>query len=937
MDEVISDLLSNIKEAKTRKKAIIELLKFKSEFLLETEYEDVRYVYKKMEFLDHLLNNEIFRNNLELLNGESDDEFIIILFELNKILIYIEENINVVNNKTDAIIEILKLEKFFPKVNDKNRKNISLIHSILKNNKITQNMNLIYNDIDQNDQGFLNVIINKYMIHIQKTKNYDKLVNYTTIEKYYSSICEIYPICDKYDNDYLLRKYKKTNSKKLKEYIMCSNMRLVIKHVNTDNYNSNNKEELIQEAIIGLYEAIDRYKLEETSSFSSYAMYWLKVFIYKHLRISNSLLLLPGNLQSKLLSYKKAINELTIINNESLVSDEEVAKYMNTSLKNVLFYKELAMKTSVTSLDKQKLMEENDEKIIDMAIEESFEDDLINALDEDLLVKIMNKLLNKLEINIICRRYGLYTDKTESLEQIGDSFGISRERINQLEKAALAKIKQYYENPKSIRVKPELYNLLIEEKLVINNLYRYFEFEGGILTSINSKKKETLIKYLEETIGTRKTGIFIDKSNIFSIKKPSVPEISRKYKLIKHELEDIMKLCINIINDDLEERRSNNIKSNVPVVIDTDKGFIYRELESIMISEGVINNSEELLNNPNVLNILRTNLTPYFSEVIIKKIGLDGSVPFTDREVTEKFGLKKGIIRSTMRRGLKLLIKALNEGSVDKISNSNRLQNALISCNVISEGESVYNNPKVITYFNSILSEQDRALILTMCGYYGENSYTEKELAKMFSLSLSNIYNIKLKVLARMYDLSVKNEKMNLEIVDLHSIGIEDLNNDKNIIINYLYYIVNNITTYDYLTKQSLINLLNNISFEQDVYDDNNVTTKNIINEFEIIARNTFVNIFKNYLSKSKEISCVIQLSIINKLIEYLDDEEKNIMYYIINGEDIEDIKSKLSINKKKILFTQDKIDNYMNSYNKRLLDEIFEVLHNKQNVRTRK
>ena len=89
--------------------------------------------------------------------------------------------------------------------------------------------------------------------------------------------------------------------------------------------------------------------------------------------------------------------------------------------------------------------------------EEIMEDKVIKDIESGQLISMLEEFLSEKEMKVLALRYGLYDGRYRTLEQVGQVFGVTRERIRQIELKALCKIR------KKIKLKPKLKELFIEE------------------------------------------------------------------------------------------------------------------------------------------------------------------------------------------------------------------------------------------------------------------------------------------------------------------------------------------------------------------------------------------------------------------------------------------------------------------------------------------
>lgn len=188
-------------------------------------------------------------------------------------------------------------------------------------------------------------------------------------------------------------------------------------------------EDLIQEGVFGLMQAVKKYN-PKRGKFSTYATYWIRQTIRRAIHDQARTVRLPVNTWEK-------IHKILALRNQGF-GLEEIAIEVGISLEKVIFLIKKAKTTFYL-----------DEPVIDGSLE-TFTDVLPGNSDTDLdaekmeLSGKMKKILSKLtyrEEKIIRARFGIGTTE-QTLEGVGNQFGLTRERIRQCERKALQKLRK---------------------------------------------------------------------------------------------------------------------------------------------------------------------------------------------------------------------------------------------------------------------------------------------------------------------------------------------------------------------------------------------------------------------------------------------------------------------------------------------------------------
>jgi RNA polymerase primary sigma factor len=256
-----------------------------------------------------------------------------------------------------------------------------------------------------------------------------------------------------------LRQYRKTPTEELRNEIVEDNLRLVI-HIasNFAHRTHTNIMDCIQEGSLGLLNAVEAFDTERGTAFSSIAVPYIKNAIRKYLT-ENKIIHIPPNIQTKMHKLEQANSALTQLYNQDpdpskhhTPTDEELIAYLNDHLAapNEHFSsKELAAlrtyQNDIYSLDFVKTTDEGDDsKSLYEMIPDNSQDPAsyseIKAQKELLEAALAS--LEPREKDILLKREGDNGDN-KTLQEIATIYGISPERVRQIEAEAFAKVKEY--------------------------------------------------------------------------------------------------------------------------------------------------------------------------------------------------------------------------------------------------------------------------------------------------------------------------------------------------------------------------------------------------------------------------------------------------------------------------------------------------------------
>ena len=244
-----------------------------------------------------------------------------------------------------------------------------------------------------------------------------------------------------YDEEYELALKAKNGDKKAREKLINSNLRFVVSVAKKFRGQGMPLEDLINEGNIGLMTAVDKFEPEKGYHFISYAVWWVRQAILKALAEQSRPVRLPLNRSNELIQIVRAKNDL--IHNKG-ISDPTVDEIAVASGLDVTLVKNLLEVTrDMISFDSPiKGDEEGDSSYFDFVEDktQSPEDDVVNHMMEKDVRGLLSVLGDK-ERDIIEKRYGFNGNEPMSLKAIGDEYNLTKERIRQIEKAALQKLR----------------------------------------------------------------------------------------------------------------------------------------------------------------------------------------------------------------------------------------------------------------------------------------------------------------------------------------------------------------------------------------------------------------------------------------------------------------------------------------------------------------
>lgn len=367
----------------------------------------LNYIYLNMKF-----NND---DNFESLKKLSDffdeldylpsfDQIQNIVFQSDKLWNYLKDNIDIKINEIsmDSIIKLSDDDLI-----------LMIIQAFYRINKI----NIIDNYSDDAYPAF------------DSTKR--------CIKEY----CKYKTLTRKEEQELFLR--LQNGDSKAREIIIKSNLKLVIRIAKKYTWSNYGFNDLINEGVIGLIEAIKEFDLSKNTKFSTYATYHIKKQITLAIDYKSRAIRLPLAVKQDIKRLKETEQNLFYLTDKE-PSKEEIATSMNLSLEKV---ENLIKASSINIISPMCISSDNDEEfdLLESVADENaeFEDELINNIFINELIEFLKSNgIKDRSIYVLCCRCDLFGKGKVLFEDIAKEFGITPQAVQAIQKKAITKIRE---------------------------------------------------------------------------------------------------------------------------------------------------------------------------------------------------------------------------------------------------------------------------------------------------------------------------------------------------------------------------------------------------------------------------------------------------------------------------------------------------------------
>ena len=643
----------------------------------------------------------------EELNSENSEKIIIE---------YLNTKISNCNNISDAYHIYNVIYKFFDKYAITPNVDI-IINLLINNDNINKAIKYLYenNKDNTNDEYLLESFKDAYCIlnnidielDVETTDYKDNLdddVNLDPVNLYLKEINKK-PLLTFEEEYELAKKVKEGDLDARKEFIE-RNLKLVVSIARKYASNHLSLLDKIQEGNIGLMKAVEKYDPDKNYKFSTYATWWIRQAVGRSIECSDRSIRYPVYLVHR-------INKLTRLEEQYLkkygrdATNEELASELDLSLKAIDEIKKLREEPVSLNIV---IGDENDTELGDFVPNNNTnieQDTEMNFLSEDVKMLLDESKLTKKEKEVLSFRFGFADDHPRTLEEVGKIYGVTRERIRQIQKKAINKLRYdprfqafylYMDNPdQSIK---DLKQLRREQYVSLNdnimqpakggqnmakNIYNYLKEFGNV----SKKDIDEAIKSLsQEEIALiyKRYGNDLDNPNKMRLTKAEyntfygsiIPKLRRRLNIMNNKTNDIKNKKVKLVKENIEK---SVVKEEVVPVVENDEVPVIDT--NISTEENNYNAEKEdkeldillaLFKTPKVLETIKQ-LPPKEATIIYLKLGFVNDKKYTTLEIAEFLNITTFEVRNVTKRfllGSKETITASIDDVIEEVINKTK-------------------------------------------------------------------------------------------------------------------------------------------------------------------------------------------------------------------------------------------------------------------------
>ncbi len=286
--------------------------------------------------------------------------------------------------------------------------------------------------------------IDKQLINIpEEIREKELPIPFDPLKKYLAEVSK-YPVLSREEEFKIAERVYKYKDKEAAHKLVISNLKLVVK-ISLEYYNTYlNILDLIQEGNVGLLHAVKKYNPYKGTKFSTYASFWIRAYILKYIMDSWSLVKVGTTQSQRKLFYRlnKEKQKLEAMGMfpapQLLASTLDVKEGEIEDMEKRLSYTDVSLES--------KIHDESDDTIMDMIKAGDNVEEVVAEKEKSLIlaerINLFKTTLNEKELFVFENR--IMAEEPLTLQDIGEKFNISRERVRQIENRVIKKFKDRF-------------------------------------------------------------------------------------------------------------------------------------------------------------------------------------------------------------------------------------------------------------------------------------------------------------------------------------------------------------------------------------------------------------------------------------------------------------------------------------------------------------